>query len=376
MAEPNLPQNSSQISSKSPTEPPPAEVLARLDLPWTTFLKVAAALIIAWSIYQLWSLLLLVFLAMLLAVTLQPFVNRLEARKIPRWASILTIAVLMLVLLGAFFAVIIPSLVTQMSGLADNFPAMREDILKRIPENAFYRPMAQNFLAHPGLSVKAAELPKHLLSVGGLAIGGVAEFALFLVMSLYLLVDGPRAYDWFLAFFTHRTQIKLRKSANEISKVIAAYVAGQLITSVLVLIYAFAVLTLLHVPAALILACLAGIFDILPIIGFFMSTIPAILLAITVSPAVALAVVGLYLAYHALENYFIVPKVYGNRLKLSTLAVLLALLIGGILAGIPGAIAVLPVVASYPIIEKIWLRKYLGTEVVETHVEQQKEAES
>jgi predicted PurR-regulated permease PerM len=68
-----------------------------------------------------------------------------------------------------------------------------------------------------------------------------------------------------------------------------------------------------------------------------------------------------------LENYFIVPKVYGNRLKISTLTVLMACLAAGLVAGVVGVILILPVVASYPILERIWLEPYLGRGTVEKH---------
>jgi predicted PurR-regulated permease PerM len=140
--------------------------------------------------------------------------------------------------------------------------------------------------------------------------------------------------------------------------------AGQFITSLLCALYVFALLSLLHVPNALILAVLAGIFDVLPIIGFFLSVLPATAMALTVSPATALLVVALYLAYHLVESYFIVPTVYGNRLRLSTLTVLVSCMAGGLLAGVIGAIAILPLVASYPIVERIWLHSRLEPDTV------------
>lgn len=82
---------------------------------------------------------------------------------------------------------------------------------------------------------------------------------------------------------------------------------------------------------------------------------------------VLLLLVGLYLGYHIFETYFIVPRIYGNRLRLSTLTVLLALLIGGTLQGVLGAVLILPVVAAYPIIERIWLKNYLAPEVIADH---------
>jgi predicted PurR-regulated permease PerM len=75
----------------------------------------------------------------------------------------------------------------------------------------------------------------------------------------------------------------------------------------------------------------------------------------------------LYAAYHVVENYFIVPKVYGDRLRLSTLTVLVCCLAAGLLAGVAGVILVLPIVASYPILERIWLQPYLQRGTVQKH---------
>lgn len=126
-------------------------------------------------------------------------------------------------------------------------------------------------------------------------------------------------------------------------------------------------LAILGVPASLVLAVLAGIFDILPMLGFFLFMVPAVAIALTVSPGTALALFGAYTAYHLIENYIIVPKVYGNRLRLSDLVVLVSVLAGGILAGITGAILILPLVAIYPAVERIWLVEYIGRKVVAKH---------
>src|SRR6185436_20547453 len=99
------------------------------------------------------------------------------------------------------------------------------------------------------------------------------------------------------------------------------------------------------------------------------------LFALTVSPLTAVAVLALYLAYHALENSVIIPRVYGKRLRLSTPVVLVALLIGGSLYGILGAVLVLPLVAAYPIIERIWLHEYLSDEVLKDHSALERAAE-
>jgi predicted PurR-regulated permease PerM len=126
-------------------------------------------------------------------------------------------------------------------------------------------------------------------------------------------------------------------------------------------------LSLLHVPAALLLAILAGVFDFVPVLGFICSGVPAILVALGVSTSTALAVVGVYAAYHFAENYYIGPKVYGDRLRLSNLAVIIAFAVGAEIGGVGGALLALPVAALYPVIERVWLKDYLGREAVETH---------
>ena len=120
-------------------------------------------------------------------------------------------------------------------------------------------------------------------------------------------------------------------------------------------------------PAAVPLAILAGLCDVIPVVGIIIATVPAVLLAVTVSPTAAAFVFALYVGYHVVESYVIVPRIYGQRLRLSTLAVLLALLAGSTLQGLVGAVLVLPLVAAYPIIERIWLAGYLGAEVIKDH---------
>jgi predicted PurR-regulated permease PerM len=123
----------------------------------------------------------------------------------------------------------------------------------------------------------------------------------------------------------------------------------------------------LKVPAALVLAIIAGLFDFIPVIGFLLSLAITALLAATVSTTTVIAVVAFYLIFNAVENYFIVPKIYGRELEMSKLAVLLAVAVGGQLGGVMGALLALPVAAMYPIIERIWLRDRLADDTVDIH---------
>lgn len=345
-----------------------------LDIPFRTLLKLFTAALLAFSAYRLYPMMVLFSLSLLVAVTLKPIRLKLS-RWMPKWLATTVVTLGIITTFALAFGLLVPALISQVTEVAKDWPRIQTDILNALPHDRMLHPLVQETISHPGISI-SGKLPEQLVTVGGMAVGGISELVLLLTFSIYLLVDGKRAYEWLLAFFQPETRSKLEKTASEVSEVISAYLAGQLITSLLVGIYAFALLSFLKVPGALMLAMLAAIFDILPIVGFFLSTVPAVLLALTVSSTAGLAVFGGYLFYHALENYYIVPKIYGDKLRLSTLVVLLSLLAGGMVAGIAGAILILPIVASYPIIERIWLRRYLGSEVVEKHITEDKATKS
>src|SRR5262249_15087691 len=135
------------------------------------------------------------------------------------------------------------------------------------------------------------------LAWGQVALESSLAATMVLVLSLYLLLDGKRTYAWLLAYVPRRHRQKMAETVPAVSDVVMAYVQGQLLTSLLAGSYAFAVLTVLRVPSALPLAVLAAICDVLPILGVFLSTIPAAFFALTVSPFAAAAGVLLRLLH-------------------------------------------------------------------------------
>src|SRR5205814_1541749 len=131
---------------------------------------------------------------------------------------------------------------------------------------------------------------------------------------------------------------RVAKGLAMIGDRVVAYLIGQSIVSGCFALFVLIILSILHVPMALLLALLAAALDVVPVLGIALMMALAGVIALTVSPSNAVLVVALLGAYHGLENYFIIPKVYGKKLKLSTLAVLVSMLAGGIVAGVIGAI--------------------------------------
>jgi predicted PurR-regulated permease PerM len=353
-------------------EPPRAERRTRrvdihVHLPTATLLKVLAAALIAWSVLRLWPEVVFLTISLLLAVALEPLVTWMSERGVSRGVAVMMLAAILLSIIGVVVGVVFPPLAQQIADLVSNFSGLRERVEQRLPaDNAVLRTVVDQIFRLPSSPEFMAEVNKPLIW-GRAAVSGIMTTFLVLIATLYLLLDGKRTYAWLLAYVPRAHREKMAHTVPEVSKVVYAYVRGQAMTSALFSVFAAVTLAFLDVPAILPLAILAGVCDVIPVVGIIIATVPAALLALTVSPAAAASVVGAYIVYHQFETYFIVPRVYGNTLRLSTLAVLLALIIGGTLQGILGAVLVLPLVAAYPIVERIWLADYMGREVIDDH---------
>lgn len=344
----------------------PREVESTIS--WATIGKLLLAILASYLAVRLWPLLELLLLALLIAIAFSPLLAWTRRHRWPHWTAVLLAALILLGSVGLLLAILIPTFTGEGGTLIQNLPALRDQWAAKLPQSGPFRDIANRFVGSLALSDTEALL-KHYLALLSVALTGVTKFFIVLIFAMYFVADGARVYHWLLAFLPPAHRGKMNVAASEITSVVGHYMVGQVITSVLCGVYAFTVLAILHVPNAGFLAILAAVFDVLPLIGFFLFTIPAMAMALTVSSGTALLVGVFYGAYHLLESYFIVPKIYGDRLRLSSLTVLISCLAAGLLAGVIGVIVVLPIVASYPVLERIWLRPYLEPDTVEKHAE-------
>lgn len=333
-----------------------------IDIAPATLIKVIAAIILIWVWLQLWQLLMVVVVAVVLAIILYPAVEWLERHRVPCSVGATAVVVALTLLIVGFFWVTGASLSGQARMLGGRVTEFERAIIERAP------PWMTDAIRRGGGGVPdLSSVAGYAVNVSRLALAAVVVAALALILTIYLLIEGKQTYAWLVAYAPPAHRARVEVTAREARRAILAYALGNVATSVFATVFVLVSLSLLHVPAALLLALLAGIFDFVPVLGFICSALPAVLLALTVSPAVAITVAGLYVAYHALENYWIGPKVYGGRLRLSNLAVILAFAVGAEIGGIVGALLALPIAAMYPVVENVWLKEYLGRDAVETH---------
>jgi predicted PurR-regulated permease PerM len=332
-----------------------------LQVPWSTLFKILTAVALVWLWLTLVQIVLLFVVSVLLAVTLNPAVSWLERRGLSRTAATTLLSLAILVVVGGFLWATWASLSDQGRYLAQHLREVQQQATSRLPQ------WAQDAMGPSGGGDERSQAGRYAFGLAQSLTTAVTMIVLAYILTIYLLIEGQITYEWLLAFVPRRHQAKVDQTARECERVIFGYMAGNFITSVIAAISTLIVLTLLKVPAALLLALMAGLSDFVPVIGFIVSSIPAILLAFTVSTTTALIVVAFYIAYNAVEQYLLAPWAYGNRLKLSNVAVILAFAIGAQAAGIIGALIALPIAALYSPIERIWLRRKLGDEVVERH---------
>lgn len=303
---------------------------------------VAASL---WLLIRLWPVLLVLVVALLVAGTLSPAVRWLEERRVRRGVGIAIVFSAFFVLALLAVALTAPMLVSQASSLLEHEPALRTKLANHLAGSHLSAPLAQ--------WLRGIKVDSLASGVGATAFAfsvrvfGAAAYALSaLFLGLYIMIDRDRLRGGLFAVVPRSHHIRLSRVMMNLEAIVGAYIRGQLVTSALMSLFTFLLLTACRVENALALAVLAGLADVLPYIGALFSVGPAVLAALARGPAVAAVVLVLMLAYEQFESRVLVPRVYGRALRLPSSVIMFALLAGGTLMGILGALLALPVAAA------------------------------
>ena len=294
---------------------------------------------------------------LMLVYLLDPAVERLSRLGVPRWLAILVVYVLVVVVVWQAVAVTIRPLIDQVRAFATDLPGL----LGRL--DTFYRELdippqlrdpIDRWLA--GVREGGGIDPGVLLPVVNLTAGVVSSIFGYLIIpvwAFYLLKDRPGLTTAFDRGIPGEWRPDIRRVIDIVARVFSQWVRGQLILGLAVGLATFFGLELLGATInpvfgrfALLLATIAGVLELLPIIGPIIAAVPAILLAATAGPQAALAALTLYGAVQQLENNILVPKIQGDAVRLHPSAVMFAFVMGGAIYGLLGAILALPVTAA------------------------------
>jgi predicted PurR-regulated permease PerM len=314
-----------------------------------TIALTALAVVIVWALYLARQVLLLIYISMLLAIGCAPLVHAIEhqrvlpvgTRRLPRWLAILVVYLTIVGVLTFVGLLVIQPLIDQAQELWNRAPTLLDG--------------AQNFLLAHGLlnhritleeAVRAGPAPGNAVGTVATAlttiVGGLFGFVTILILTFYLLTESESLSVAFARLFQRADRPRVEAAARKISGKVSAWLSGQLILAGTIGVTAATGLYLLGVPYFYVLALLAAIGEMVPVIGPVLSAVPAVLVALSVSPRTAIFVLIFLVLQQQFENHFLVPKVMERQVGVSAVTVIIALLLGGSLLGILGALLAVP----------------------------------
>ena len=314
------------------------------------YLLAAAALV--WLVVGFGEILFILFLAILLAVGIDPLVDRMERWKLPRSLSIFVIYLGILGVLLFAVALLVPVVISESSQLADSLPRIAEQVaalprtwsldipgLDRIDTSE----LGQRLGNEVGSIV--ASVPRVLVDVGKAVTGLLVSSLLVLVVGFFLSADANFAPRFIARFFPPAMRPMVADVSREVAGRLGHWVRAQLLVGAFFGTCFGVGLALLGVPFALSLGVAGAVLELIPYVGGITVTAIAMLVALTISPLHALGVLILEIVVANVESHVIYPKMVGNAVGLHPLSIILALFIGAEAKGIMGALVAVPVAA-------------------------------
>lgn len=322
----------------------------RIEISYKTVIFTVGVLIGIWLTIQIRQILILVFLSIIFLSALLKPVEWLNSKRIPRALSVLIVYIFVIAVISFAIGIIVPPLVSQTADFISRTPQIVSSI--------------NEFLIFTKIPVEEVSraIAGQLQSIAGnfIAISTAIFSSIFLVLTIfvltfYLLLEWKSFVRLIASPFSGKQE---KKVINVISKVeygLGQWLRGQLTLSIVVGILSYIGLRILDIPYALPLALIAGIFEIVPIVGPIIAAIPAVLVALTIAPVMALATAALFFIIQQLENNLIVPMIMSKVIGLQPPIVIIALLVGAKLAGIGGALLAIPII----VVAKIVFQEFL-----------------
>ncbi|MBI5467479.1 MAG: AI-2E family transporter [Candidatus Kerfeldbacteria bacterium] len=307
-----------------------------------TILKILVIGLAVVFLYQVREVLAIVFVSLVLAAAIDPSITRLEHRGIPRAVGIAVMYIALLALLSLIVILLVPLVADQLSQFTKAFPQLYAKGFSLFQGNEAVVQGLQNGL--DSLNAAAGQITKGFFTGVVGFFGGVFTVISILVLTFYLTMEeqGMKRVAIDLAPVKYRPY--LTQLFRRIEERLGMWLRGQLTLGLIIAIMTYIGLTLLHVKYALILALIAGVTELLPIIGPIIGAIPAVIVGLSQQPILGLWVTVLYLGIQQLENHLIVPRVMAKATGLNPVIVIVALLVAAKIAGLIGVILAIPVV--------------------------------
>ena len=315
----------------------------------------AAGVAVTYGLVELFirarSVLILIGLAFFIAAGLDPVVAWLTGHGLRRWAAVSVVVFALLALVGGFIAAAIPPVVAQMSTLINELPHYVHDLqdhsstLGKLNDKYHLVQHATSLLNAKGTVVVGG-----VIGAGHLVIDTLSSTVLVAVMSVYFLAYMPQTKLFCYRLVPHSRRPRAILIGDEIFTKVGGYVLGNVITSLIAGAGTFVWMAMFGIPYPALLGLLVFLLDLIPIIGSTVGGAIVTLVALTVSVPVAVATLIFYIAYRLAEDYLLVPRIIGHTVKVPALGSMVAIVVGGVLLGVIGALIAIPVAAAIKLI--------------------------
>ncbi len=334
--------------------------------PTRVMINTAAVLFVvglAWFLIQIRSIIVLLMLGILLAAAIEPLVFRLRKRGLTRGQAILTVYVLLLLTLGLVLYAVVPPLVRQASELINQIPVILAELRDEaaVSQNEFirtsgYRTMSRLIATYNSIRTSPQIEGSRAISFVTSVVGFLFTVITTMIVAFYWMTEKAIIKRVVLGLFPLSSRDRAHAIWDEIEARLGGWTRGQLLLCLVIGAFSAAGYFLIGLDFWLALGIWAGLTEIIPFIGPFLGGAVAVTVALTDSWQKAAMVVVFVILLQQLEGAFLVPRVMRNAVGMTPLTVILAVLIGGTVAGPIGSILAIPVGAAVQVVVQDLLR--------------------
>ena len=323
-----------------------------------TIAMLALAVIVLWCAYLVRGALLLIYVSGLLAIGLSPLVRLLERqrilpigpRRLPRWGAVLLVYAAIGSVLMLVGSVVFPPLVHQAQSLWTQIPGMFDRSQQFLINHGWIHQKLTLTEALQHAPSGSTETVGRVLNAAANVAGGIVGVVTILILTLYIVTDAENLQGLFLRLFPREHRLKVADASREVTVKVSAWLGGQFLMGGVIGVTSAIGLWALGIPYFYVLALISGIGELIPIAGPILSAIPALAVAATISLKKVLVVLIFFLVQQQTESHVLVPRLMSRQVGVSPVTVLVALLIGGDLLGIVGAILAIPTAAILQVV--------------------------
>lgn len=323
-------------------------------------LIILGLLALAYSVTIISDILIVFFVAFLLAAAMEPTIDALSKRKIPRGVAVISFYIITIFILGFIISYMVPILAQQISELASHVGVYLDNVAKgrtTLPLPASIQPYVDQFFNSVDihdvgnqLQSSLKDVSQQLFAIGGniwevikIISNGFINTVLVLVLAYFMVVERHAVDNFIFAFFPIRQQEYVATKIALVQRKIGFWLRGMLILMVAVGLLVFIGLAILGVKYAAVLALIAGLLEIVPVVGPLLSWLVAIPIVLNQSAWGIVSVTILYVIVQQLEGHILVPMVMRRFVGLNPIVILFALLVGYRFLGVLGAVLSVPV---------------------------------